>query len=182
MLARLDALAEAWSHRVAVIGIVGFVAVATVTIVDVLMRWLFNSPIDGVEEVSRLMVAVAIAAFFPLAIAERHHIAITFLGSALGRRGTDWLRALASAVTTFFFVLVGWQFVLYVLEVRDAGETTWILAWPVTPWWAVVTVIMLACIPAQLIVLVVDLGRALGGEPMPERAPSEPLAPGDAEP
>jgi TRAP-type C4-dicarboxylate transport system permease small subunit len=163
VLAQLEAKVEDWSRRVAMLGVTGFVAVALVTIADVLMRWLFNSPVDGLEEVNRLVVAVATACFFPLAIAERHHIAITFLGSALGQLSGAWLRALASVATTLFFVLVGWQFINFVLQMQDAGETTWILAWPVTPWWIAVTVILLTCVPAQLIVLVADFAHALAG-------------------
>ena len=159
------------------LGVIGFVGVALVTIADVLMRWLFNSPVDGLEEVNRLVVAVATALFFPLAIAERHHIAITFLGGALGRLSSAWLRAMASVATTLFFVLVGWQFINFVLQMQDAGETTWILGWPVTPWWIAVTVILLTCVPAQLVVLVADFTHALaGGAPdsdgiSPEMAP-----------
>ena len=163
MLTLLEAKVEAWSRRVAMLGVTGFVAVALFTITDVFMRWLFNSPVDGLEEVNRLVVAVAISCFFPLAIAERHHIAITFLGSALGRLSSAWLRALASVATTLFFVLVGWQFINFVIQMQDAGETTWILGWPVTPWWIAVTVILLTCVPAQLIVLVADFTHALAG-------------------
>ena len=170
MLARLEAKVEVWSRRAAMLGVTVFVAVALVTIADVLMRWLFASPVDGLEEVNRLVVAVAIACFFPLAISERHHIAITFLGSALGHLSSAWLRAMASVATTLFFVLVGWQFIDLTLEMQDAGETTWILAWPVTPWWIAVTVILLTCVPAQLIVLAADFSHALSGN-TPETAP-----------
>ncbi len=89
------------------LGVTGFVAVALVTIADVLLRWLFASPVDGLEEVNRLVVAIAIACFFPLAIAERHHIAITFLGSALGQLSSAWLKALASVATTLFSSWLG---------------------------------------------------------------------------
>ena len=180
MLARLEAELEVWSRRAAMLGVTLFVVVALVTIADVLMRWLFSAPVDGLEEVNRLVVAVAIAFFFPLAIAERHHIAITFLGSALGQLSTVWLRAMASVATTLFFVLLGWQFIDFVLEMQEAGETTWILAWPVAPWWIAVTVILLTCVPAQLIVLAADFTHALaGGEPGSDASAPEPATPGN---
>ena len=61
---------------IALVGLVGFVVVALATIIDVLLRWLFGMPVDGVAEISRLIVAVSIASFFPLALADRHHISI----------------------------------------------------------------------------------------------------------
>jgi len=148
----------------ALVGLVGLVAVALVTVTDVLLRWLFNMPVDGVGEVSRLVVAVSIASFFPLALAERHNIAIQFLGAALGPRARLWLDMIADVVTSFFFLVLGWQFVLYTLEISESGETTWILGWSVTPWWVVTTVFMLICIPVQLVMLVRQARIAARGD------------------
>lgn len=159
---------EGWGTRwLAVIGLVGLVVVALVTIADVLLRWLFNSPVDGVSEVSRLFVAVAISSFFPLALAERHHISIEFLGAWLGPRAKNWIDVLAHLVTSLFFVVVGWQFVLYTIEIGESGETTWLLGWAVAPWWAVTTIFMLICIPIQLLVLYQQLRAAVRGKSEP---------------
>jgi TRAP-type C4-dicarboxylate transport system permease small subunit len=167
VLDRLEASAAPLTRWMAVAGLVCFVAVAMATIVDVLLRWLLNSPIDGVEEVTRLAVAVAIASFFPLALAERHHIAITFLGSVLGARARAWLESFAALVTSWFFFVAGWQFVLYTEQVEEAGETTWILGWTVTPWWAAVTAFMLVCVPVQLLVALGEIARAARGAARP---------------
>jgi TRAP-type transport system small permease protein len=148
----------------ALVGLVGLVAVALVTITDVLLRWLFNLPVDGVGEVSRLVVAVSIASFFPIALVERNNISIQFLGAALGPRARLWLDTIADVVTSFFFLVLGWQFVLYTLEISESGETTWILGWPVTPWWVVTTVFMLFCIPVQLLMLVRQARTAAQGD------------------
>jgi len=148
----------------ALVGLFGLVAVALVTITDVLLRWLFNMPVDGVGEVSRLVVAVSIASFFPIALAERHNISIQFLGAALGPRARLWLDTIADVVTSFFFLVLGWQFALYTLEISESGETTWILGWSVTPWWVVTTVFMLICIPVQLVMLVRQARIAARGD------------------
>lgn len=164
---RIEARAVPLTRGIALAGLLCFVAVALVTIVDVLMRWLFNSPIDGVEEISRLVVAIAIASFFPSALVERHHIAITFVGSAAGPRINAWLEAFAAVVTSLFFLVLGWEFIHYTGQLVDAGETTWILGWPVAPWWAVTTLFMLICVPVQLVVLAVEMARAAGASPRP---------------
>lgn len=148
----------------ALVGLVGLVAVALVTVTDVLLRWLFNMPVDGVGEVSRLVVAVSIASFFPMALVERNNISIQFLGAALGPRARLWLDMVADVVTSFFFLVLGWQFVLYTLEISESGETTWILGWTVTPWWVVTTVFMLICIPVQLVMLVRQARLAARGD------------------
>lgn len=157
-----------WGSRwLALIGLIGMVVVALVIIADVLLRWLFNSPVDGVAEVSRLIVAVAIASFFPMALADRHHISIEFLGAWLGPRAQVWLDLLAHVVTSFFFLVLGWQFILYTLEINESGETTWLLGWQVTPWWAVATLFMLICIPIQGLILYHQIRAVLGREDAP---------------
>lgn len=156
---------EGWGTRwLALIGVVGLVAVALVTIGDVLLRWLFNMPVDGVSEISRLVVAVSIASFFPMALAERHHVSIEFLGAALGKRGRLWLDVFAHLATSAFFLVLGWQFILYTIEMRESGETTWLLGWQVAPWWLVTTVFMLICIPVQLVIFWVQIRAAIRGE------------------
>ena len=149
MLNNTDAATGSRTRWIALSGLVGLVAVALVTIGDVLLRWLFNMPIDGVSEISRLVVAVAIASFFPMALADRHHISIEFLGSALGPRARLWLDTFAHLVTSLFFLVLGWQFILYTIEIGEAGEATWLLGWKAAPWWVVVTLFMLICIPVQ---------------------------------
>ena len=144
--------------------LIGLVAVALVIITDVLLRWLFNSPVDGVSEISRLAVAVAIASFFPMALADRHHISIEFLGAWLGPRARLWLDLLAHLVTSLFFLMLGWQFILYTLEIGEAGETTWLLGWKKVPWWTVTTLFMLVCIPIQVLVFFHQIRAVMGRE------------------
>lgn len=160
ILARLEVLGVRGTRWFALFGLVCLVGLAMMTIVDVLMRWLLNSPIDGVADVGRLIVAIVIAAFFPAALAQHHHISITFLGSALGPRVAAWLEVLAALVTTIFFFILGWQFILYTAELMTSGETTWLMGWAVAPWWSVTTFFLLLCIPVQIIIFLVQIRRA----------------------
>ena len=164
-IASIDARASAWARGLALFGLVGLVVLTVITIADVLMRWLLNAPIDGVADIGRLIVAINISAFFPLALAERHHIAIEFLGKALGPRIHAWLDAIGAAVTSVFFLLLGWQFILYTGELQSSGETTWLLGIPVAPWWAVTTAFLLICVPVQVIVLLARFRAAMAGAP-----------------
>lgn len=165
MLALLERTSARVTRVIALAGLVGLVGVALATIVDVMMRWLFNSPIDGVTDVSKLVVAIVIASFFPAALAERHHISITFLGSGLGPRAAAWLEVFASLSTAAFATVVGWQFWLFTAELYDSGETTWLLGWEVAPWWTATTMFMVLCVPIQFVVFLANVGVAFRGEP-----------------
>ncbi len=153
-LAMLDSRGTRAARWAACLGLIGLVGLALMTIADVLLRWLFNSPMDGVADIGRLMVAIIIASFFPIALAERHHITISFLGKLLGRRADAWLQAFSSLVTSVFFVFLGWQFIIYTEELHASGETTWLLGLAVAPWWGAATFFLLFCIPIQVLVVI----------------------------
>ena len=121
------------------------------------MRWLFSAPIEGLEEASKLIVAVLTAAFFPMAIAEGSHVSIRFLGSWLGARAGRWLDLFGAIATLTIFVLLAWELVRYTAEVWSAGERMWTLGWPVAPWWVVATAFIIACVPIQVIAILAQL-------------------------
>lgn len=141
-------------------GMLALIAFVMMTIADALMRWLFNSPIDGVADTGPLIVAIVAASFFPLSLAGRHHVAMGLLGGLLGRRATAWLEAFASLVTWVFFILLAWQIVRYTIELRQLGQTTWVVQLPIAPWWAVVSLFLLVCIAVQLGVVIAAFSRA----------------------
>jgi len=141
-------------------GMLALVAFVLMTIADVLMRWLFNSPINGVADAGPLIVAIVAAAFFPLSLAGRHHVSIGFLGSFLGTRATIWLEAFAALVTWVFFILLAWQIVRYTVELRQLGQTTWVVQIPIAPWWVVVSAFLVVCVAVQLGVVLTAFFRA----------------------
>jgi len=52
----------------------------------------------------------------------------------------------------FFFVVV-WQLTHYSLDLLHSGASTWFLAWPLAPWWFVVTAFLALCLPTQFLVV-----------------------------
>ena len=70
-VARVEQGALAFARAVAFIGVLALLVVAGSTLCDVLLRWLFNQPIRGLNDINSLAVPVVIAACFPLVIATR---------------------------------------------------------------------------------------------------------------
>jgi TRAP-type transport system small permease protein len=159
-LGKPESRGDAVARLCALFGMLALVAFVLMTIADVLMRWLFNSPINGVADTGPLIVAIVAAAFFPLSLAGRHHVSIGFLGSFLGARATAWLDAFASLVTWIFFILLAWQIIRYTVELRQLGQTTWVVQIPIAPWWVVVSVFLVVCVAVQLGVVMTAFLRA----------------------
>jgi len=143
-------------------GVICLVTFALMTIADVFMRWLFNKPINGVADIGPLIMAIAVSAIFPVALAGRYHITVGFLGEVLGSRMRRWLDALAAFVTTIFFALFAWQLVLYTIDLHEIGQTTWVIRLPVAPWWAVTCFFVVLCVFIQLVVFAAQLAEAVG--------------------
>jgi len=160
-LSKLETRATGVAHFSALCAITALIALTLLTIADVFMRWLFNSPIDGVADLSPLIVAVAVSAAFPLAVIRRYHISIGFLGHLLTPRWRSAFDVLSSAVTAVFFILLAWQFIRYGMTLHDNGQTTWLLRLPVAPWWAAVALFLTLCAALQTLVFVSHLHSAI---------------------
>jgi TRAP-type C4-dicarboxylate transport system permease small subunit len=142
-------------------GMVFLVALALIVILDVLMRWLFNDPVDAVADAGPLVMAIVVASTFPLAAAGKHNVTIGFLGSLCGPRARNWLNVFGALVTTAFLVLLAWQFAEYAIKVDARGQTTWVLRWPVAPWWSAVALLFSVAALIQVVVLARQVRVAL---------------------
>lgn len=151
---------------IALIGATAIMALAGAIFVDVLMRWLFNAPILGVDDLGKYNLAVIVASFFPVCLVGGHFVTVRFLGRALGDRRALWLEVVGSTATLFVFVLFGWQFFRFTLyDVTLTGLATPVLEIPQAPWWWVVTTIVFVCVAVQILMFWDSLGRARRGQP-----------------
>jgi TRAP-type C4-dicarboxylate transport system permease small subunit len=163
LIRRLEGATIRATRVIALIGLAALLILAIITMADVAMRWLFNQPITGVEDLAKLVVAIAIAASIPAVLASRQNITIRFIGRALGRRAELIFEIFGSILVLVVMAGMAWQIQIYTDELRTTGETTWLLAIPVAPFWQVVSVLLFLCVPIQLVVLAGLLMTALRG-------------------
>ncbi len=151
------------TRRVAFVGLIGLLVVAIATMIDVLLRFLFNSPIEGYEDVTQLSFGIIVAACFPAGLLQGRNITIRFLGKALGPRAELWLEALGAAVTFVFFMLVAWQIAVFAADEMANDRYTQTLELRTAPWWWLISVIIFMCLPVQFVVTLVATARAVTG-------------------
>lgn len=153
MIARLTTLTDWLARLISLIGLAGLIALAFAIVADVVLRWLFNSPITGVRDSASLFVAVVIASSLPIGCLKRAHITIRFLGNFLGSKIKMCFEIFGNLIMMVVFALIAWQLWLYTDQLVLEKETTSVLGWPVAPWWRGITIIVAYCVPVQLVVL-----------------------------
>jgi TRAP-type C4-dicarboxylate transport system permease small subunit len=142
------------TRGIALIGLALLLLIALATVLDVLMRWLFNSPIVQLSDTYSLFMALILASCFPLCIYNRGNVTIRFIGNALGPRVRNIFDAFGNLVTMIVFALMAWQFWLYTDQMALDGETTWVLSWPASPWWRAVTILIIICVPVTMVTFI----------------------------
>ena len=161
LFSRIEKGISILTRSIALIGLALLLVLASATVLDVLLRWLFNSPIVGLGDTYSLFMALILASCFPLCIYKRGNVTIRFLGNIFGPRVKNILDAFGNFVTLIIFSLMAWQFWLYTNQITLDGETTWVLSWPVSPWWRVVTILIIICVPVTLVTFIQYVKAAL---------------------
>ena len=142
VLNELDRVARHSTRWLSLVGFVGLFLLAVMTTLDALLRSFFSAPIHGVNDVSAVVMAVVIASCIPANLADRRNISVAVLGAVLGRRSNRILTLFSSIVVLAFISLMAWEFIPYTQGMFDSNRRTWVLAWPVWPWWSAATVFL----------------------------------------
>lgn len=163
-----------WARVISLIGLAGLLVLAAITVGEVLLRWLFDYPILGISDVSSLVVTIAVASCFPLVFAERRSITVKIIGKLSGSRVNAILEAFGSLVSLAIFILVAWQLWVYANELATYNQTTWVVLWPMSPWYRIAAVLMALCVPVLTVVFYSQIRAALFTEREPEKRDSQP--------
>jgi TRAP-type C4-dicarboxylate transport system permease small subunit len=148
------------------IAVCALLAVCAAVLVDVALRWLLNRPIHGLEDVTGLIITVAIAACFPAGFGLRTNITVRVLGRALGPRVHACLEAFGQAACLVFIAAVAWQLSVYIGDV--AARKSMVLGIPVAPAWQAAALMAVLAALVQAFILLVHVVAAWRGEIVPD--------------
>ena len=105
-------------------------ALVAMSLVSIIGRKLFATPIQGDIELMEIGAAVAIAAFLPLCELRGQHIKVDAFTLKLPVRVQAWLDASAHFLCLLVALLLAWRTSLQVLESREYGEVSTLLSVP----------------------------------------------------
>lgn len=167
MIARLERGARHIARLGAILGFMALVLLALAMSGNILLRWLFAAPVHGVDDLARLITAMAVASALPVCLIERGNISVDALGHALTRIAGPWalrlLEAFGALVTLALVAAMCRQLALFAAENSRAGATTLILGWPTGPFWHVVAGFFALAVLAQAVVVLALLSRGAAG-------------------
>jgi TRAP-type C4-dicarboxylate transport system permease small subunit len=139
--------------------------------VDVVMRYVFDAPLQWARDVSGLLLLMSISAALPHAWDRSYHIRMEVVYDRLAvarRRLVDVLSVVSGII---YFGMMAVQAVLYVPFMMRTGETGEDLLWPLWPYMAFmavcgfVTVARLLCNPTPTASEPAAAAATPGGEP-----------------
>ena len=165
MLTRIERWCDRLAGVVASICVLGMLALAGITMLDVLMRWLFNAPLPGLNEIVEMGFAVAIAATIPAGMTRGVNLKIDLVSRWVGGRLEAGFNALGATVLLAFYALVAWQITRYADTLTLQGRTTIILGWPKAPFIYAVALLLWLGIVVQLVLTLTAIGRAITAKP-----------------
>lgn len=119
------------SKVLSIIGGLIFVAIVLMSIVSIVGRKLFAAPIPGDVEILQMAVAFASASFFAYCHLNGGDVKVDFFTAKASPTTIHRLDAFGSLLVGIFGALITWRATVAALAIKDAGETSMILGWPV---------------------------------------------------
>ncbi|MEN1761968.1 TRAP transporter small permease [Anoxynatronum sibiricum] len=104
------------------------------TVFDVLGRFIFNKPIAGTFELTRIGLAMIVFPALGVAQLEKENIGITIVYDRLGLTVRKVLDVLIAVVSLVLFSIVFWQMIKHAQRIQASGLITSVLRMPVHPW------------------------------------------------
>ncbi len=118
------------SKAAAIAGGLVFVALVVMSIVSIVGRKLFAAPVPGDVELLQVCSAFAAASFFAYCHLVGGDVKVDFFTQRMKASRVHLLDAVGSLLVGLFGLLIAWRSFAGVLSVKESGETTMILGWP----------------------------------------------------
>ncbi len=144
-------------------------AMMVMTCIDVVGRYVFNSPLNGATELTELFMGILIFAVLPTVSFREEHVSVDLMDLWFPVKLINARQLLINVLATIMMATVAWRMWIFALKAVDYGDTTEYLAIQYAP---IYFFISLTC-AATSIALLLNIPRYIKGQ--------GPLSPGHVE-
>ncbi len=132
-----------------------FFGMMILTVLDVILRYLFNSPILGTFEITEFMMVFIV--FFSLAYtqSQKGHVSVDIFVTILSERKQRFIELISHVIYFLLLLVITWKSVARAMELMGTKEVSATLSIPVFPFYFVVA---LGC-AAMCIELLRDISK-----------------------
>ena len=156
MLDQLESWGAELSRRLAVISTAALLLVALLVCLEIIARTVFRFSLVGVSDVTGLVVAVGIAAAFPVVTMQRGHLVIELLHNHMGDEAALFVRFLGGWVMFSALALLTWRIGVRAVEFGQQNAATQVINLPESPFLWVITFFMGLATALQLFPIIRD--------------------------
>lgn len=151
-----------WPRRLlaVVCGLI-LLAMMTLTVADVLGRYLFNSPLLGATEVTEMLLVSVIFIGLPAVCMDDDHVTVDLVTSQMPAWIQPWRKALLALVSSGIFAIISWRLWIYGDQIAGYNGVTNSLRIPVAPFAWGCSICAAVAVLVTLYVALRDLRRAL---------------------
>jgi TRAP-type C4-dicarboxylate transport system permease small subunit len=108
------------------------------TFTDVLLRYLFNRPVPGGDELIEFMMAIVVTFCLAYTAHERSHVGVDLLITRFSKKTRKLIGCITSFLTLGLFILICWQTIKLIGEDYSSHLESGVLYIPVYPFIATV--------------------------------------------
>ena len=130
------------------------------TCIDVAGRYLFNSPLNGATELTRLLMAGIIFSALPAVGLREDHVTVDLIDPVFPKVLTRARQLLINLISTVILAVVSWRVWLLAERAGQYGDRTEFLQIPVAPFvYFIAVMCALAALVAALVCAYYLIGR-----------------------
>ena len=134
----LAAQADRAARVLAILAGAGLLLVLALIFVSVVMRYIFSTPIVGVNEIVQLASVGIVMLALPWCTAEGAHVGVDVLDQKIGRWGRFLGDVQARAIAALILSVLVWRAILKAMDAREFGDATNMLQMPIWPFYAMI--------------------------------------------
>ena len=132
-------------------------AMMMITVIDVVLRAVFNLPITGAYDLVQLFLVGTVFLSIPDVFLRDKNIVIDFVDHVFGARAIAMLKAIANVFAFAFLVLLIWRMVPPAIDAANFGEISPDLSIPMIVHWVLMLIGIGLTLPAAAWMLVLSL-------------------------